>query len=148
LPLPYHRRNLQHCPLEPRCGTKNYLKHFNEVIMLLEMIPDMPECTEDFLAWSPLSYAQHFTTSNFKTKELAISAYEAADPDIRAEFDQMTETATSILKEVGAALVEATRDESKAELAQQAIDWLKPLVAAAGVIDGGYDADVETIMAA
>jgi len=115
--------------------------------MLLEMIPDMPECTEDFLAWSPLSYAQHFTTSNFKTKELAISAYEAADPDIRAEFDQMTETATSILKEVGAAMVEATRDESKAELAQQAIDWLKPLVAAA-VIDGGYDADVETIMAA
>jgi len=34
----------------------DYLNHFNEAIMLLEMIPDMPECAEDFLQWRPLSY--------------------------------------------------------------------------------------------
>jgi len=117
--------------------------------MLLEMIPDMVECVEDFLAWTPLSYAEHFTASNFKAKDLAISAYESADPDIRAEFDQMTETMTSILKEVGAAMREAVQDSTKAKLAEQAIGWLKPLVAAAGgVINGGHEADVEQIMAA
>jgi hypothetical protein len=117
--------------------------------MLLEMIPDIPECSEDFLQWTPLSYAEHFTASNFKARDLAISAYEAADPDIRAEFDQMADTMTSILREVSAAMREATQDTTKARLAEQAIGWLKPLVAAAGgVINGGYEADVETIMAA
>src|SRR5271154_337058 len=136
--------------INPQTGlATDYLNHFNEAIMLLEMVPDMPDCAEDFLAWTPLSYAEHFTASNFKAKELAISAYESADPDTRAEFDQMAETMTSILNEVGAAMREATRGETKAKLAEQAIGWLKPLVAAAGgVINGGYEADVETIMAA
>ena len=83
--------------------------------MLLEMIPDMPECAEDFLAWTPLSYAEHFTASNFKARELAISAYEFADPDTRAEFDQMAETMTSILNEVGAAMREATQDADQGQ---------------------------------
>jgi len=136
--------------INPQTGlATDYLNHFNEAIMLLEMIPDMAECAEDFLAWTPLSYAEHFTASNFKAKELAISAYESADPDIRAEFDQMTETMTSILNEVGAAMREAVQDSTKAKLAEQAVGWLKPLVAAAGgVINGGHEADVEQIMAA
>jgi hypothetical protein len=136
--------------INPQTGlATDDLNHFNEAIMLLEMIPDMPECSEDFLQWHPLSYAEHFTASNFKARDLAISAYESADADVRAEFDQMAETMTSILNEVGTAMREATQDASKAKLAEQAIGWLKPLVAAAGgVINGGYEADVETIMAA
>ena len=136
--------------INPQTGlATDYLNHFNEAIMLLEMIPDMPECSEDFLQWHPLSYAEHFTASNFKARDLAISAYESADADVRAEFDQMAETMTSILNEVGTAMREATQDATKAKLAEQAIGWLKPLVAAAGgVINGGYEADVETIMAA
>src|SRR5580692_2380293 len=97
--------------INPRTGlATDYLNHFNEAIMLLEMIPDMPECSEDFLQWHPLSYAEHFTASNFKARDLAISAYESADADVRAEFDQMTETMTSILNEVGTAMREATQD--------------------------------------
>src|SRR5215813_2687054 len=109
--------------INPQTGlATDYLNHFNEAIMLLEMIPDMPECAEDFLAWSPLSYAEHFTASKFKAKELAISAYESADPEIRAEFDQMTETMTSILREVGAAMHGAVQDSTKTKLAEQATD--------------------------
>jgi hypothetical protein len=136
--------------INPQTGlATDYLNHFNEAIMLLEMIPDMPECSEDFLQWSPLSYAEHFTASNFKARDLAIEAYESSEPEIRAEFDQMTETMTSILKEVGAAMRQATQDTTKSTLAEQAIGWLKPLVTAAGgVINGGYEADVESIMAA
>jgi len=136
--------------INPQTGlATDYLNHFNEAIMLLEIIPDMPECSEDFLQWSPLSYAEHFTASNFKARDLAIEAYESSEPEIRAEFDQMTETMTSILKEVGAAMRQATQDATKSTLAEQAIGWLKPLVTAAGgVINGGYEADVESIMAA
>ena len=73
----------------------DYLNHFNEAIMLLEMIPDMPECAEDFLTWSPLSYVEHFWASNFKARDLAIEAYESADAKIRTEFDNTTATMTS-----------------------------------------------------
>lgn len=141
---------LKSANINPQTGlATDYLNHFNEAIMLLEMIPDMPECSEDFLQWIPLSYAEHFTASNFKARDLAISAYESADPDIRAEFDQMTETMTSILNEVSTAMRQANQDTTKSRLAEEAIGWLKPLVAAAGgVINGGYEADVETIMAA
>src|ERR1700760_1214606 len=107
--------------INPRTGlATDYLNHFNEAVMLLEMIPDMPECAEDFLTWTPLSYAEHFTASNFKARDLAIEAYESADADIRAEFDQMAETMTSILREVGAAMREAVQDQTKARLAEQA----------------------------
>src|SRR6266852_7356699 len=84
--------------INPRTGlATDYLNHFNEAIMLLEMIPDMPECSEDFLHWTPLSYAEHFTASNFTARDLAISAYESADPDIRAEFDNINGNMTAIL---------------------------------------------------
>src|SRR6202158_881733 len=89
--------------INPRTGlATDYLNHFNEAIMLLEMIPDMPECSEDFLEWQPLSYREHFTASNFRARDLAIEAYESADADVRAEFDQLTTAMTSILTAVSA----------------------------------------------
>src|SRR5258705_9996180 len=68
----------------------DYLNHFNEAIMLLEMIPDMPECAEDFLGWHPLSYREHFKASNFKARDFAITAYDSTDASIRTEFDNIT----------------------------------------------------------
>src|ERR1700743_3945990 len=114
--------------INPRTGlAPDYLNHFNEAIMLLEMIPDMPECAEDFLVWPPLSYCEHFMASNFKARDLAISAYESADPDIRAAFEQITDTMTSILTAVGTGMREASQDTTRGKLAEQAIGWLKPL---------------------
>src|SRR5207253_7798547 len=73
--------------INPRTGlATDYLNHFNEAIMLLEMIPDLPDCAEDFLSWRPLSYREHFAASTFRARELAIAAYDAADPVIRREF--------------------------------------------------------------
>jgi hypothetical protein len=134
--------------INPRTGlATDYLNHFNEAIMLLEMIPDMPECAEDFLAWHPLSYREHFMASHFKTRELAIEAYESADAIIRAEFDNITTTMTSILTAVSSAMREVNQDKTRATLAEQATGWVKPLVAlAGGIINGGAEADVDYIM--
>ena len=134
--------------INPRTGlATDYLNHFNEAVMLLEMVPDMPECAEDFLGWQPLSYAEHFTASNFKARDLAISAYESADAGIRTAFDNITNAMTSILTAVGVAMQEAQQDKTRAILAEQATGWVKPLVMkAGGVINGGTEADVEYIM--
>ena len=93
--------------INPRTGlATDYLNHFNEAIMLLEMIPDMPECAEEFLQWQPRSYREHFAASNFKARELAIDAYNSANPDIRTEFDNITGAITSILIAVSNAMRE------------------------------------------
>jgi hypothetical protein len=135
--------------INPRTGlATDYLNHFNEAIMLLEMIPDMPECAEDFLDWQPLSYAEHFTASHFKARDLAIEAYDSADAGVRAEFDNVTSAMTSILTAVSAAMRDATQDKTRARLAEQATGWVKPLVAlAGGIINGrGTETDVDYIM--
>src|ERR1700685_1262543 len=88
--------------INPRTGlATDYLNHFNEAIMLLEMIPDMPECAEDFLSWQPLSYREHFMAAHFKARNLAIEAYDSADATVRVEFDNITAAMTSILTAVG-----------------------------------------------
>lgn len=69
----------------------DYLNHFNEIIMLLEMVPSMPECYEDAAEWQPKSYAQHFRDSCFSDAELAILAYENAPPNYRQAFDATIE---------------------------------------------------------
>jgi len=134
--------------INPRTGlATDYLNHFNEAIMLLEMIPDMPECAEDLLGWQPLSYAEHFTASNFKARDLAIAAYDSADASIRATFDNITSAMTSILTAVGAAMRDTHQDKTRARLAEQATGWVKPLVMqAGGIINGDIEADVDYIM--
>jgi hypothetical protein len=135
--------------INPRTGlATDYLNHFNEAIMLLEMIPDMPECAEEFLGWQPLSYREHFTASHFRARELAIEAYDSADAGIRAEFDNITGAMTSILTAVSGAMREVRQDKTRATLAEQATGWVKPLVTlAGGIINGqGSEADVDYIM--
>ena len=65
----------------------DYLNHFNEIIMLLEMVPSMPECFEDAAEWRPKSYPDHFRDSCFSDAELAILAYENAPANYRQAFD-------------------------------------------------------------
>jgi len=137
--------------INPRTGlATDYLNHFNEAIMLLEMIPDMPECAADFLEWQPLSYHEHFTASHFRGRDLAIAAYEQTDTAIRAEFDNITGAMTSILTAVGAAMRNARQDHTRVALAQQATGWVKPLVTLAGGIIHGPGVedhpDIDSIM--
>jgi hypothetical protein len=140
---------LQAANINPRTGlATDYLNHFNEAIMLLEMIPDMPECAEEFLEWQPRSYREHFAASNFKARELAIEAYDSANPQIRTEFDNVTGAMSSILTAVSQAMREVSQDKTRTTLAQQATGWVKPLaMLAGGIINGrGAQADIDYIM--
>ncbi|CAN5446841.1 hypothetical protein BH10PSE11_BH10PSE11_17230 [soil metagenome] len=139
-------KRLRDANINPRTGlATDYLNHFNEAIMLLEMIPDIPECFEDFLGWQPMSYRQHFSASNFKARDLAISAYDSSDPAIRAEFDNITATMTSILTSVGAAMRQVQHNETRTILAEQAAGWVKPLVTLAGAMINGGNSDADDV---
>jgi hypothetical protein len=75
----------------------DYLNHFNEIVMLMEMIPDMPELIEDAADWKPKSYPQHFEDSGFQAKGLAIEAYEMAPTVFKAPFEQVCDEMNNLL---------------------------------------------------
>jgi hypothetical protein len=69
----------------------DYFNHFNEVIMLLGILPDMPDIMEEIDAWEFKTYAQHFEGSGLPFAQIAIEAYEYVPPETRAQFDQNIE---------------------------------------------------------
>jgi len=75
----------------------DYINVFNEVIMLLEMVPDMTECLDDIRDWQPVSYVEHFERSCFADKELAIMAYEHSPKEFREPFDQTVDLLNQLI---------------------------------------------------
>lgn len=69
----------------------DYLNHFTEIIMLLELVADMPDMIEEARAWQPRTYAEHFRASHFVARDLAIEAYECAPAAYRVPFDAIVD---------------------------------------------------------
>jgi hypothetical protein len=131
--------------INPATGlATDYLNHFNEAIMLLEMLSGCPECIDDFLGWRPMSYREHFAASRFKGRGMAIAAYDAADPSLRDCLDTLAGTMTAVLEATRAVISADMPLEAAAALADRAAAWLKPLVARAGaVINGETDTGLD-----
>jgi len=75
----------------------DYLNHFNELVMTLEMLADMPELLEEAKAWEPKDYKEHFRDSTIADKELAIEAYDHAPPKFKQPFDQNIEKINQLI---------------------------------------------------
>ena len=69
----------------------DYFNHFNEIIMLLGMLPDMPDMMPEIDAWEFLTYEQHFAASGLGFAPLAIEAYAFAPSPFRRPFDALVE---------------------------------------------------------
>ena len=79
-----------------------------------------------------------FSSSHFKARDLAIAAYDTADPDLRNSLDTLAVTMTIVLEATRAAMDDADlRPDTVAALAGNATGWLKPLIARAGAIING-----------
>ena len=131
--------------INPATGlATDYLNRFSEAVMLLDLLSNSPEFRADFLAWEPMSYREHFRLSHFKTRELAIAAYDKADPDLRNSLDTLAVTMTIVLEATRAAMDDTDRrPDTVAALAGNAIGWLKPLIARAGAIINGESDEKE-----
>jgi hypothetical protein len=82
----------------------DYFNHFNEVIMLLSMVGDMPEMVDEIVAWTPKTYRQHFETSGLAFAPLAIEAYEHVPAEYRLAFDETINEMNSLIVEAVANL--------------------------------------------
>jgi hypothetical protein len=82
-------------------------------------------------------------TSHFKGRELAIAAYDAADPGLRDCLDTMATTMTAVLETTRESMQPDMPPQAAVALAQQATAWVKPLLARAGALING-EGDGET----
>ncbi len=118
----------------------DYLNHFNEVVMLIEMIPDMPDCMEDVSEWRPKTYQQHFADSALSDKELAIEAYDHAPPMLRDHLEFTIGQANRLVEVSTVRITEAIEKENGElieTVTQRASNDLKRLVEFAGAIING-----------
>ena len=118
----------------------DYLNHFNEIVMLVDMIPDMPEILEEAKAWQPKSYAAHFRDSGLSDSALTIEAYENAPAEFRKPFDETIERMNKVvfknIENIEAAL-NSERPEELAATAATATRLLQRLIdVAAAIIHG------------
>jgi hypothetical protein len=77
--------------IDPRSFlSTDYFNHFNEVIMMLNMLPDMPELLDEIDKWSYMTYREHFQNSALGFAPMAIEVYDYAPIDLRERFDKLT----------------------------------------------------------
>jgi hypothetical protein len=128
--------------INPSTGlSTDYLNHFTEAIMVLEMAAMMPDCLDDLKAWRPKTYREHFASSHFSDRHAVTQAYETTDPAVREALDSVTETLNAVLVETREVVLGHLGTPIAEELAQRAAAWLKPLIArAGGVINGAATA--------
>jgi hypothetical protein len=78
--------------VNPASGLANdYLNLFNEIVMLIEQLPSMPELIEDIFAWRPTSYQDYFTRSILPGRGSALEAYAALSQTFRRDFEGIVE---------------------------------------------------------
>lgn len=102
---------MQAANINPETGlATDYLNHFNEVSMLIEMLTDMPEMLEEARAWQPYTYQEHFQASGFSEAAFIIDCYNQATPVLKKLFDDQSKDLTAVIQTV---LEQARPDEPR-----------------------------------
>ncbi|MGO9391337.1 hypothetical protein [Rhodoblastus sp.] len=102
-PLPEAHLSL----VNPSTGLANdYLNVFNEILLVLEFLPSMPEMTDEALAWQPRGYCEYFETSAIPGARQALNAYERVDPATRENFEAVLGRLTEIVVQAQQTLAE------------------------------------------
>lgn len=129
--------------VNPATGlSTDYLNHFAEVVMVLEMSSTSLECLADLRDWQPRTYTEHFATSRFSNREQVIAAYHAADPKIREAIDRAAETLNDALIKIRDIVLRERAKSETTKAVQWSLTWLKPLISRAAAVINGTAPDV------
>lgn len=133
--------------VHPQTGlATDYLNHYNEIVMLLDLVPAMPECIEDVSAWTPKSYVEHFRDSGLGIADGVIAAYESAPRTYRAAFDatvrELDEFLYPAIAEIAEA-VEAGDQEQIPLIVEQTLDMARGFLGKLNGIIHGHAAAEE-----
>lgn len=118
----------------------DYLNHFNEIVMILGMIPDMTDLLDEAKAWQPKSYVDHFRDSAFTERDLAIEAYDAAPAEYRDMFEETVQCLNRLvalsLSRIEASVATGERDAIAFAASTAARDMQKLMDVTSAIING------------
>jgi hypothetical protein len=64
-----------------------YLNQFNEMVNLIEQLPDTPELIGDILKWRPTTYQDYFNASAMPGRVSAADVYASLNRCVRQSFE-------------------------------------------------------------
>lgn len=67
--------------------TSAYLNQFNEVVKLIEQLPETPELIDDLLNWHPTTYQDFFSASAMPGRVTAADVYASLNRCVRQNFE-------------------------------------------------------------
>lgn len=120
----------------------DYLNHFNEIAMILELLADCPECIDEAKEWRPKTYEEHFNDSGFSAKEFVIATYAHAPASYRRSFDDTVATMNKLVLagiEAVEAMISKAEPEQTEIVVQTVTGELQGLIERASAIIHGAD---------
>ncbi len=115
----------------------DYLNHFTEAVMVLEVIGTMPECLDDLRAWGMKTYSEHFAASHFSNRNAIIAAYQSADPAVRAALERTTEVLNAMVYRTRELVLQHVGSPEVDAVARRALERLRPLMTRAAALING-----------
>ena len=121
--------------------SNDYLNHYSEALMLIEMAADDPAIGADLAEWRPVSYRSYFGASELRRASNALAAYDALPADRRAAFEKLVAAMDSLATMAVFALQPPYEKETAPIIAEATVPTLRGLIARAGAFlnSGGQD---------
>ena len=127
----------------PACAglSNDFLNHYSEVLMLIEMAASDPAMSDDLMEWQPMGYRAYFAASELRRAAAALEAYEALPEAQRAGFEKLVAAMDSLAIMAVFALQPPTDEGSAPVVVDETAPALRSLIAKAGAFlnSGGQD---------
>lgn len=124
----------------------DYFNHFNEVVMMLGMVGDMPEILEDIDKWDYKTYREHFMESGLSFAPLAIECFDAAPPELRERFEKIATQMSMLIVETRIKLrqvLESDEMDKFRDMAQLHSMELQGMIDDGAAVVHGYSASMD-----
>lgn len=149
----------QAAPQEPARGeerglSNDYLNHFSEALMLIELAAGDADAVRDLAGWRPIDYPSYFAASQLRRAPAALAAWAALGSERRAAFEAQVRAMDRLATAAIRALRPPCDPQAAAHVAEVTGPALRRLIARAGAFlnSGGAElpdgADAEAAQAA
>ena len=121
--------------------SNDFLNHYSEVLMLIEMAQHDAAIASHLTAWHPLTYPAYFSASPLRRAAAALAAYEALPAARREAFEKLTAAMDTLATMAAFALQPPCEPATAGLVCEVTVPALRKLVerAAAFLNSGGRD---------
>lgn len=130
-------------PASPDDLSNDYLNHYSEALMLIELAADDPGMVDVLSEWQPVDYPTYFSQSQLRRAPRALAAYRVLGADARHAFEEVTRAMDRLaLTAIRALRPPCLCDEARG-IAEATAPALRGLIARAAAFlnSGGRDID-------